>query len=129
MIYYDIQLYITYMNFIKLFSYSTRHRVFNSLVGLCESCGLPSSSEHSLLSLSSYPSFMLGEVRRGLGICYHGMIAVPPPTPSSSLPSTTSLWRGYPRTPQASRTLALSPTPIPVCGRWWWTLWEWLNSG
>ena len=57
------------MNFIKLFPYLTRHRVFNALVGLCKSCGLPSSSEHPLLSLSSYPSFMLGEVRRGFDMC------------------------------------------------------------
>jgi len=44
-------------------SASARRRVFDSLVSLCQSCGLPPDSGHSLLSLSSYPAFMLGEVR------------------------------------------------------------------
>ena len=58
------------MNIHQAISYLIRHRVFDTLVGLCQSCGLPSSSEHPLLSLSSYPSFMLGEVRRELDMCY-----------------------------------------------------------
>ena len=83
-IYCNIQ---SYMNIHQTVSYLTRHRVFGTLVGLCQSCGLPSSSEHPLLSLSSYPSFILGEVRGGLDMCYmlpqYNCCPFPPPPPAS----------------------------------------------